>query len=305
MRSKWILDGNLREKWVRILAPAKINLFLKVGHRLPSGYHEIHSLMVPVTLADILYLSLSIHSPKRHSIEITSNDASLPTSRGNLTYRALSILKEAGVDPGDVSIHINKRIPVGGGLGGGSSDAAAVLKGIDYLLNSHLSADTLRTLSLKIGADVPFFMIESACMVSGIGEILEPAKISCNLFLLLCFPGFSISTKKVFQAFNLELTNAKAQVKMPCNPEERNGGERDVWELVNDLETPVFEWHPLLGEICKKLKGFGALEARMTGSGSTLFGIFRKRATASRAMRELQEQLPKWKFFLVRPIWKG
>ncbi len=304
MQSRWIIDGDRSKKWVKILAPAKINLFLKVIRRLPSGYHEIQSLMVPITLVDEISLFAALPL-KGDKIKIACDDPSVPTHQENLAYKALRVLNEAGYPTGNVSIHIKKRIPAGAGLGGGSSDAAAVFKGIDYLYRLELSLDILRALGLKIGADIPFFFMEKACMVSGIGEVLNPVEISCKIWLVIGFPGFSIPTQKVYQALDLELTNPDTQVNMPISLEGGNLQKGETWHLVNELESPIFVWYPFLGDVCRKLREFGALEARMTGSGSSIFGIFKERTAAATAMSKLWKQLPEWKFFLARPVWQG
>ncbi len=304
MQSQWILNGSRSEKWVRVAAPAKINFFLKVLRRRASGYHEIRSLMVPIHLADTLHLSLSGKKTDGETV-ITCNDPTLPTNQGNLAFRAIQVLQNAGIQVRRVSIHIRKRIPAGAGLGGGSSDAAAVLKGMDYLLDLNLSREFLRELGLKIGADVPFFFMEQACEVSGIGEILDPIHLSGEIWLVIVFPEIRISTQKVYQSLDLELTNPKAPVNMPLDPGVGNPQGRETWQLVNHLERPVFVWYPFLREVCEELRAFGALEARMTGSGSSIFGVFRERAAADRALSEIRKRKPGWKFFLSRPVWQG
>lgn len=302
MQFNWITEGSKDKGWVRVFAPAKINLFLKVLRRLPSGYHEIQSLMIPISLSDVIELNVN---PRGRGEKIVCDNPSIPTGEENLAHKALATLSEAGYNLGHVSIHIKKRIPEGAGLGGGSSDAAAVLKGIDWIYGFNLSHKELRTIGLRVGADVPFFFMERACLISGIGDVINPVEISHEMWLVIGFPGFSISTKRVYQAFDSELTNTKAKVNMPFS---LGAGVRQVggkWKLINDLETPVFVWYPFLKGFCEKLKVFGALEARMTGSGSSIFGIFKERAAASAAMSEIQRQSPEWKLFLARPVWQG
>ncbi len=303
MRSRWILDSDLNEKRVRVIAPAKINLFLKVNRKLVTGYHEIESLMVPATLADILTIVLG---KPGNDIDITCDNPTIPTGEDNLVYQAVQVLRDEGLETGSVSIHIRKRIPAGAGLGGGSSNAAATLKGIDFLNRRQLPRENLRALGLKIGADVPFFFMEQACLVTGIGEGLNPVEISCDIWLVIAFPGISISTREAYQALDSELTKPDTRVKMPCDHERGGRGKMgDEWQLVNHLETPVFLWYPFLRETRDKLISLGAAEARMTGSGSSIFGVFRGRETAAKAMTQLRNQLPEWKFFLARPVWQG
>jgi len=302
MQSKWILEGNKNENWVKVWAPAKVNLFLRILKRLPSGYHEIQSLIVPITLADEIELT---SGPRNKGIEIKCSNASIPLDQTNLVHKAIVALSRSGYLLRHVSVNIKKRIPAGAGLGGGSSDAAAVLKGIDWLYSLDLSREELCNIGLKIGSDIPFFFMEKACLVSGIGESLKPLKIAYDMWLVIGFPGFSISTEKVYQALDLELTNLKARVNMPFGLEGENEQYGGRWKLINDLEAPVFVWYPLLKGFCEKLRVLGALEARMTGSGSSIFGVFNEREAATTAMSEVQKQSPEWRFFLARPLWQG
>ncbi len=259
--------------------------------------------MVPTTLTDEVVVSVG--GGEKHGVEVSCDDPAVPSDERNLAYKAVQVLEASGYSVGKVAISIKKRIPAGGGLGGGSSDAAAVMKGIDTLMGFDLSRDVLRGLGLRIGADVPFFFMEQACLVSGIGEILKPVEIFLDVWLLIGFPGFDISTKQVYNALEMELTKPEARVNMPFNLEGDVCGSGGEWALVNDLETPVFVWYPSLEEFCKKLKTLGALEARMTGSGSSIFGVFKDKTVATAAMSELQRRTPEWKLFLARPMWQG
>ena len=303
MRSNWIIEGDRAGGKVRVWSPAKVNLYLKVLRRFPNGYHEIQSLMVPITLAD--EVALSITGPADGNVEIRCNDPAIPTGRDNLVYKAVLAFRKSGRPVASLAITIDKKIPAGAGLGGGSSNAAAVLKGLDYLYGLDLTREELCAIGLEVGADVPFFFMEQACLAEGVGEILTPLEISRDIWLLIGFPGFSIPTKRVYDALELELTNPKAQVNMPLSLEGEDQQGRGEWYLVNDLETPVFVWYPQLKEFCKELKTLGALEAKMTGSGSSIFGVFRERAVAVTAMSEIRKRLPEWKLFLARPVWQS
>ncbi len=302
MDSAWILKGNHNEGWVRVWCPAKINLFLKILKRLPNGYHEIQSLMLPIHLADEIEI-IAQDTPKELVIECT--DPTIPIDHTNLAAKAFHALKARGMPLSGVSISIDKRIPAGAGLGGGSSDAAGVLKGLDFLFNLNLTRQELLRVALSIGADVPFFLMEQPCLVTGIGEILKPLNIRQKMWLLLGFPGFSISTKKAYEAVDAELTNTKTQVNMPLGlggEVRQKGGER---RLTNDLESPVFVWYPALKAFREKLEKLGAVEARMTGSGSSIFGIFEEKAKAEAAMTVIRKDFTEWKLYLTQPVWQG
>ena len=303
MSFSWILDISSKRKWVKILAPAKINLFLRVLRKLPSGYHAIRSLMLPISLTDEVELALE---PKAHGVKIRCDDPHIPVGKDNLAYKAIHVMEEEGFPIGGVTITIHKKIPSGAGLGGGSSDAAAVLKGVNMLKNLNLPLKTLCKIGLKIGADVPFFLIEQACLVSGIGEKLEPIPFPRDAWwFVIGFPGFEVSTQRAYQALVLTLTNPKTQVNMPFNLDREPSQKGEGWHLVNDLESPVFVWYPELNLFREKLKALGALEARMTGSGSSIFGIFRERAMAEAAQSRLREYFPEWQLFVSKPVRRG
>ncbi len=299
MPFSWILEISSKREWVKILAPAKINLFLRVLRKLPSGYHAIRSLMLPISLADEVELAID---PKEHEVKIRCNDPRVPVGKKNLAYKAIHAMEEEGFPIGGATITIHKKIPPGAGLGGGSSDAAAVLKGVNLLRDLNLPRKILCKIGLKIGADVPFFLIEQACLVSGVGEKLEPIPFPRDAWFVIGFPGFEVSTQRAYQALDLTLTNPKTQVNMPFNLDRGPSQKGEGWHLVNDLESPVFVWYPELNLFREKLKVLGALEARMTGSGSSIFGIFRERAMAEAAQSSLREFFPEWQLFVSEPV---
>jgi 4-diphosphocytidyl-2-C-methyl-D-erythritol kinase len=182
-----------------IKAPAKINLFLKVLNRRPDGYHEIESLMQKIDLCDILHFS-------RHGEEISLScpETTLPEDQGNIIYRAAQAFFSATGIKAGIKIILEKKIPIAAGLGGGSSDAAAVVMGLNTLLNSNLHREELLDIASPLGADVPFFVeAYSAAMVTGIGEKIEQVKSLEGFSIVLVNPGFGVSTKWVYENFPL------------------------------------------------------------------------------------------------------
>jgi len=267
---------------ITMAAPAKINLFLRVLARRPDGYHEIETLMQKVELADCVHIRLA-----KAGISLVCHGVDLACDAGNLVYRAArEFLQAAGSHQG-VDLTLEKRIPVAAGLGGGSSDAAAVLKGLNVLLGAGFSEDRLREIGKTLGADVPFFVSErSAARASGIGDILQPAASMGACWIVLANPGFAVSTKWVYE--NFALTTKGNPYKLGRLP--RHGGGRSPGrgvhggQFCNDLESVTLPRHPEVGAMKEELLADGATMALMTGSGPTVFGIFHdaKQAVASK-----------------------
>ncbi|MEI7957638.1 MAG: 4-(cytidine 5'-diphospho)-2-C-methyl-D-erythritol kinase [Verrucomicrobiota bacterium] len=248
---------------MNLSAPAKINLSLSILGKRPDGFHEIESLMVPITLADTLTLEPS----EEPGIAFTCSDASLPCDDSNLVVRAARRFFETTGLPPAVRIHLAKAIPHGAGLGGGSSDAAATLTGLNDLFGSPLAPEVLHSLAAEIGSDVPFFLAHSAAVCRGRGEIVEPVPFPHQLPLLLIKPGFGVPTPWAYSRWrdSLELPG------ISYVPQTFPWGR-----LVNDLERPVFEKHLFLPVIKRWLlqqqESAGAL---MSGSGATCFAVLR------------------------------
>ncbi len=256
-------------KW---LAPAKINLSLRVLGRREDGFHEIDTLMVPITLADELTLEPTGTNADAMAgaapIELICSDPTLPTDERNLAFRAAALFIGRIGDPGHpVRLTLQKRIPHGAGLGGGSSDAASVLLALDAYCGTRLDAAELVDMAAELGSDVPFFVYRAAAMCRGRGERVEPVTFAGPLSLLLLKPSFPVPTPLAYQRWrgSREL------------PGVRYDAQTFPWgELVNDLERPVFEKFLLLAEIKTWLLAQPEVAgALMSGSGSTSFAILR------------------------------
>lgn len=269
---------------MRVFAPAKVNLFLRILGRREDGYHLLDSLMLPVSLCDEIRIRLdgavSDDRPASSArICLSCDNPRIPSDETNLAYRAAALVcREAGLTA-RVSLHLIKRIPAGAGLGGGSSDAAAVLKGLNSLLRLGWSEARLCELGLRLGADVPFFIPCRPARVTGIGEELRPAGLVGRRWLVLVVPAFGVSTPWAYQRFD-QLVGATV-------PPPTISVSADSWPppvaCVNDLERAVLPAHPLLQQLKNMLLSAQAEVALMSGSGSAVFGLFGRKEAAQRA----------------------
>lgn len=268
---------NLLKK-VRIEAPAKINLFLHVVGRRSYGYHDVETLMQKIDLHDTVHLQAAAEN-----ITLACTDHSLPTDRNNLAFQAAQIFFDTLSMPQGVEIILEKKIPVAAGLGGGSSDAAAVLVGLNQLYGTKLSGEQLVNLARPLGADVPFFVCnKSVAWATGIGDHLEEVAIRLKYWTVLVNPGFSVATKWVYQNFALTSKG---------NPYILGRGKKDIKKvsiivqgknipLYNDLETVTIAEYPVLHAIKQDFLSMGARDSLMSGSGPTVFGLFDDKADA-------------------------
>ena len=250
---------------LELTAPAKVNLSLTVLGRRPDGYHDLVSLFQPLELAD----RIVIETTTRPELELACPDSDLPTGDGNLVHRAATAFYRAsGVRPGH-RITVYKNIPTAAGLGGGSSDAAKTLIGLNDLYGRPLSEATLAELALALGADAPFFLSAVPAWAEGVGEKLTETKLPKFGFILIN-PGFAVSTASVFRRLGKPLTSAGTVDSLW--PTVR--AAKDAKPLVNDLEPVVESLHPVIGRMKRALADAGAEAARMSGSGPTVFGLF-------------------------------
>lgn len=273
-------------------APAKVNYRLEVLRKRPDGYHDLRMIMQRVDLCD--EIEISVHDKPGINVECLSDSVS--GGRDNIAWRAadaiLSIYgKEAGVD-----ISITKKIPVAAGLGGGSSDAATVLMGLNELLGMDLSKERLMEVGVKLGADVPFFIFKDTALAEGIGEKLTRVEGFPPAWLVLVNPNVHVSTKWVYQ--NLKLTNRGDLYKLPrfCNRIE------DICSiLTNDLEAVTIPRFPVIDEIKQALLAEGASGVLMSGSGPTVFAVFEGENEAARCHLKVS-QTSAWSTFLARTL---
>jgi 4-diphosphocytidyl-2-C-methyl-D-erythritol kinase len=253
---------------MQLLAPAKINLNLRILRRRDDGFHEIESLVCPISLFD----TIEIEPRKSDDLLFTCDDPTLPTGDTNLVVRAARLFcAHCGILP-HFAITLTKRIPHGAGLGGGSSDAAAALFGLNRLLQTELPLHALSSMAAELGSDVPLFLHHSAARVSGRGEIVEPVPFLHALPLLLIKPGFGVPTPWAYSRWrdSVEIPG------VPYAPQQCEWGT-----LVNDLERPVFEKYLFLAALKRWLLAQPEVSgALMSGSGATVFAILRDKAAA-------------------------
>ena len=268
---------------VRVAAPAKVNLFLRILAKEESGYHQIETLYSAVDFCD----ELELHRTERGvSVEVVgpSVGPSVGSDEENLAYRAAhALLDAAGVTTG-VHVCLKKNIPVGAGLGGGSSDAGATLRALNTLLEEPFSASALLQIAGRLGADVPFFTCgEGAALGWGRGERLLPIPAAPVLPILLALPSLHISTAEAYEY--LSVPGRVGPVSLAL---DKLGQPETLAALaVNDFEASVFDRHPELGQIREALHEAGALTARLSGSGAALFGLFSDSEAAGRARNSL------------------
>ncbi|MGB8353448.1 MAG: 4-(cytidine 5'-diphospho)-2-C-methyl-D-erythritol kinase [Chthoniobacteraceae bacterium] len=266
IRHSTFSPGIVTKNSVKFPAPAKINLSLKVVAKRPDGFHEIETLMAPISLAD----TLDIERTDAPGTAFTCSDATLPVDDNNLVVRAAKLFFERTKISSGVRIHLEKRVPHGAGLGGGSSDAATTLIGLNALFDTKLDTPTLSAMAAELGSDIPFFVYYSAAMCRGRGELVEPIPLHENLPLLLIKPAFGVPTPWAYKCW-------AGSVELPGVP---YAAQSFPWgTLVNDLERPVFEKYIFLATLKTWLLAQPeAIGALMSGSGSTTIALLRDKS---------------------------
>jgi len=267
---------------VQVFAPAKINLSLKILGRRDDGFHEIETLIAPISLCDEMKIEKN-----EGGIEFHCDDPSVPKGDDNLAVRSAKAFFAATKLKPAVSIELKKKIPHGAGLGGGSSDAATTLLTLNELFETKLSAEVLAKMTEAIGSDVPFFIFESAAICKGRGELVTPIKLGERLSILLLKPGFIVPTEWAYSRWQ-----SSQEIPGVTYSAQKFAGQT----FVNDLERPVFEKFAFLAQLKMWLLSKpepGA--ALMSGSGSTIFAVLRPNVDvdllAKRVRKELDREL--------------
>ncbi|MGH9750445.1 MAG: 4-(cytidine 5'-diphospho)-2-C-methyl-D-erythritol kinase [Candidatus Polarisedimenticolia bacterium] len=268
-------------------AHAKINLNLRVLGRRPDRFHEMVSVVQTISLHDTLILEAT-----GTETVLTTDDPSLPTDRSNLVLRAAAALpRPAGPSQG-LRFRLEKRIPAGAGLGGGSSDAAAALAGGARVLGLAAAETELMKLAAPLGADVPYFLVGGTALLRGRGEAVRPLPETLDYQVLLVFPGTPLATRTVYEAYDASLTATRKISRMtrfdPTLTEATPRGVEEWVRVGNDLEPCARELCPAIGAIGDRMRRCGATAAAMTGSGSAVFGIFRDADRLTRAARTME-----------------
>lgn len=273
-------------KQMELKALAKINLGLDVLGRRENGYHDVRMIMQSIYLYD----EVKIERTEKPGIELKSNLYFLPTGEGNIAYKAAKMLMEEFQITEGVRITLNKHIPVAAGMAGGSSNAAAVLFGMNKIFELKLTQQELMERGVRLGADVPYCIMRGTVLAEGIGEELTTLTPMPKCFVLIAKPPVSVSTKVVYEALD-----AKEIVDHP----DINGliaglEHRDLKEIAacmgNVLEDVTIPMHPVIEEIKQEMKRSGALNAMMSGSGPTVFGLFETKSAARKAQERIRKK---------------
>lgn len=282
---------------IKLLSPAKVNLVLNVEGRRPDGYHDLDMVMAKISIYDEVTLSL-----KPEGISLSCDNSNVPSGSENIAWKAARALIEAKKLETGVHIHIEKNIPMGGGLGGGSANAATVLKGLNSLTGDSASMDELMEIGLSLGADVPFFLFEGAvARAEGVGELLSPIDDLPELWMVLINPGVHVPTSAIFGQLNLGLTKT---VKNRRIFRFNRDISKVVSSLHNDLELVTFKTYPDVEKAKDLLCKYGAAGALMSGSGSTVFGVYSDKRAAEDSMSAMQNDLATrgWTSFLASTL---
>ena len=264
---------------ISLKALAKVNLGLDVVRRREDGYHEVKMIMQTIHLYD----RLDIRKMKEPGIQIQSNLSFLPVNENNLIYKAGKLLMdEFGITEG-VSVKLDKRIPVAAGMAGGSTDAAAMLWGMNRLFSLKLSLEELMKRGVTIGADVPYCLMRGTALAEGIGEKLSPLPPMMKVPILIAKPQISVSTKFVYSNLKLDKDTVHPDIDQ-CIEDIRRGSLTDLCaHMGNVLESVTIPAYPVIREIKEHMMETGAVGAMMSGSGPTVFGLFSDEKTAKKA----------------------
>ena len=292
---------------IKLSAPAKVNLFLKVLNKRKDGYHNILTLFERISLADSITLT------KRPSGIVVISDKFITLDpKDNLAYKAARLILEKGKIKSGVRIHIKKNIPIAAGLGGGSSDAASVLIGLNKLFNSRLTNKELMRLAEKLGADVGFFVLNMPFAIgSGRGDKLKEAHIKARLWHLIINPGFKMPTKDIYEAYDKrrskDLTTKSRDVKIQRSLTNSFDHKSLEDMLYNDLEDIAIAKKKVLGGIIERLASHLGRKAIVSGSGPSVFCLYRTGKEAEAAKDRLFSSMPAarrkgWQVFIAKTV---
>ncbi len=258
-------------KFTSIKAKAKINIALDIVGKRDDGYHEIKTIMQTVDLCDNVKITVNKESD---GINITTDSDKIPTDEKNLAYKAASYLKENyGIKDG-IDIYIQKNIPVAAGLAGGSTDCAAVLKGVRNLFELPLSDSELKEIAVKFGADVPYCIDGGTCLAEGIGEKLTKLPDFPVMYVVLAKPDIDVSSAEVYKEFDMANVSERPDMAKFRKDIEKNNLKEVCDSLCNVLESVTIKKYPIIEEIKGAMLEFGALGSLMSGSGPTVFGLY-------------------------------
>ena len=271
---------------VELRALAKINLGLDVLGRRENGYHDVRMIMQSIYLYD----EVKIEKMSIPGVEVATNLDYLPTGGDNIAYKAAKLLRDEFRISDGVKITLNKHIPVAAGLAGGSSNAAAVLFGMNRMFRLGLSQKSLMDRGLKLGADVPYCIMRGTVLAEGIGEELKPLPDMPKCTVLIAKPPVSVSTKAVYEALDSKEITAHPDIDAIIKGLEQHDLRKIAGAMGNVLEDVTIPMHPVIARIKQEMIEAGALGAMMSGSGPTVFGLFASRSSAREAQKRIREK---------------
>ena len=283
-------------------SPCKVNLLLNILRKRPDGFHELETIMHPMRLFDELTFAR-----RPSGIELTCDEPSLPTDSQNLVHRAASAFLETAKIKEGVRLHLEKRIPLAAGLGGGSGNAATTLLGLNDLFAGPLAHNQLESLAASLGSDVPFFLQTKPALATGRGERIEPLDFFPAMkgaVFLLVHPGFGIATAWAYQQlahFPSALNGMPGRAKKLLALLQASDLEKACAQLYNSLEAPALEKFPLLTLFQEFLREHGATATLMSGSGSTTFAIFKKQTAAEQVVEKFKAKFRQTNWLAIVP----
>ncbi len=286
---------------LRLKALGKINLGLDVLRRKENGYHEVRMIMQTVDMYDKLTLKKS----RKPGIEIKTNLFYVPTNENNLVYKAAKLLMDEFKIEEGLSIDLHKYLPVAAGMAGGSSDAAATLYGVNRMFELGLSRKELMERGVTLGADVPYCIMRGTALAEGIGEELSPLPPMPDCYLLIAKPGISVSTKFVYENLHLDSLESHPDIDASIAALENGDLKALALSMGNVLETVTVPAYPVIDEIKQAMIQAGAINAMMSGSGPTVFGIFADEEKAKEAYEVLRKKKIAKQLYLTRPFNRG
>jgi 4-diphosphocytidyl-2-C-methyl-D-erythritol kinase len=279
---------------MRIKARAKINIVLDVAGKRADGYHELRTVFYETGLCDILDFSVS----ETPGIWIECTDGSIPAGKDNLVYKAAELLlKKYGIEKG-IDVRIEKNIPHGAGLGGGSSDAAAALKAVNTLFKLGIPDKELEGFGARIGADVPFFISGGAAYAEGIGEKLTAINNIDLGYLLIAKPDFGVSTVSAYKALDMEKEIFHPDAGALIKAMQSADMEKVYSNIGNSFEIPVFRMYPEIRRIKEAFLEEGAAASAMSGSGSAVFAVYKEKNAAVSAAEKIKSRFKSLSIFL-------
>lgn len=270
---------------LKLKSLAKINLGLDVLGRRENGYHDVRMVMQTIYLYD----DVTLNKTEESGIQLKTNLTYLPTDEKNIAYKAAKMLIEEFNIKEGVEIILNKHIPVAAGMAGGSSNAAAVLVGMNRLFNLGLSQEELKERGVKLGADVPYCIMRGTVLAEGIGEVLTPLAPMPKCYVLVAKPGISVSTKTVYEKLDAKEIENHPDIDGVIAGLDEGDLKKIAASMGNVLEHVTITDYPIIEDIKNVMKEEGALNAMMSGSGPTVFGIFDDKQLARKAGQKIKE----------------